>query len=100
MQCSIEFEAWEPPHIFQFNLQNLSNFFSGSLKVFSVAVGEEVLPVVCCKVWDLKSSRCVSVMKGHVSAVTSVGFSADHRFMIRLRNNTSPSVDHCFMIKL
>ncbi|CAI8006082.1 Transducin beta-like protein 3 [Geodia barretti] len=34
------------------------------------------------KVWDLKSSRCVSVMRGHVSAVTSVAFSKDQRFMI------------------
>ena len=31
----------------------------------------------------MKRSKCVSVLKGHVSAVTSVGFSKDHQFMIR-----------------
>ena len=38
---------------------------------------------VCEQVWDLKVSKCVAVLKGHVSAVTAVGFSEDRTVMIR-----------------
>ena len=41
------------------------------------------MPYVHLQVWDLKSSKCVTVLKGHVSAVTSVGFSADRTLMVR-----------------
>ena len=40
------------------------------------------------QVWDLKSSKCVAALKGHASAVTSVGFSEDKQFMIRSASHT------------
>ena len=35
------------------------------------------------QVWDLQVGKCVAVLRGHVSAVTSVSFSGDRNLMIR-----------------
>lgn len=35
------------------------------------------------RLWDLRSSQCVSVLESHFSAVTSLSFSSDGDTMVR-----------------
>lgn len=35
------------------------------------------------RIWDLRSSQCVSVLQSHYSAVTSLSFSPDGNTMVR-----------------
>lgn len=52
------------------------------------------------QVWDLKTSKCVAVLKGHVSAVTSIGFSEDRKLMIRSETCRNICSENNFMRRI
>lgn len=49
------------------------------------------------RLWDLRSSQCVSVLQSHYSAVTSLSFSCDGGTMVRYsRQDNSGGPLGCF----
>lgn len=47
------------------------------LQLFSCSMDYKI------RIWDLNSSKCVAVLDGHFSAVTSLAFTADGNTLIR-----------------